>query len=73
MDCITFAYPFTSSLHFSVSFQTLFECGTQPMAEYALKPLCNAETVRDCLFERQTVLPDDYSALGLHCLVHAKK
>lgn len=27
----------------------------------------------DCLLERQTVLPDDYSALGLHCLVHAKK
>lgn len=24
----------------------LFECGTQPVAEYALKPLCNAEQWR---------------------------
>lgn len=28
---------------FSVSSQMLFECGTQPVAEYALKALCNAE------------------------------
>lgn len=44
VDCITLTYPFTSSLYFSVFFQMLFECGTQPVAEYALRPLCNAET-----------------------------
>lgn len=44
MDCITSVYPFSISLRFSCLFPNTFECGTQPMAEYALKPLCNAET-----------------------------
>lgn len=33
-------------LSISVSFQTHLEGGTQPVAEHALKPLCNAETPR---------------------------
>lgn len=52
---------------FFVSFQTLFECGTQPGAEYALKPLCNAETQWGVVYLEDKVLPGDYSALGLRC------
>lgn len=39
MDRIAFAYPFTVFL-----FMNTLGCGTQPMAENALKPLCSAET-----------------------------
>lgn len=70
---ITFGYPFTGSLYFSISFQTLFECGTQPMAEYALKPLCNAETQWGIVYlkDKQFYLMIIHFALGLHyCLVN---
>lgn len=72
VDSITFAYPFTSSLYF---FLSLLKCFLNVALSLWLnmhsKHSAMQNIMTDCLFERQTVVPDDYSALGLHyCLVN---
>lgn len=67
VDSITFAYPFTSSLYF---FLSLLKCFVNVALSLWLnmhsKHSAMQNTMMDCLFDRQTVGPDDYSALGLH-------
>lgn len=72
VDSITFAYPFTSSLYF---FLSLLKCFLNVALSLWLnmhsKHSAMQNIMTDCLFDRQTVGPDDYSALGLHyCLVN---
>lgn len=72
---ITFAYPFTSSLYF---FLSLLKCFLNVALSLWLNMHSNHSAMQnimtDCLFERQTVVPDDYSALGLHyCLVKGQE